>query len=130
MKLFVLLVLSLVALIQCVPFEAAEDFDLVSREIKESKSLFDVATLPNGHHTITVYDEGKYDGIIVEEDDGKCTAYDKDGNIIDLDDDSEDDEEPNLHRRQRRTVIRKLAKFIMRWGRRAWVSSPFVFFDE
>lgn len=127
MKLFALLVLSLVALIQCMPLEAAENFDIAKREIEKNKSLFDVSTLPNGHHTITVYDEGKYDGVIVEDDDGKCTAYDKDGNLIDLDD-SEDEGESNLHRRQRLTIIRKLAGFIKRFGARAWVSHLFEFF--
>jgi hypothetical protein len=122
MKLFALLFFTLVALINCVPLDAAEDFDLASREIEQNKGMFAVATLPNGRHTITVYDDGKYDGVIVEEEDGKCTIYDKDGNVVDIDDDSDDgDDEHRLRRRQHLALLRRLGAFIARFGRRAWV---------
>lgn len=129
MKLLALLILSFVVLIQCIPLEAAADFDLASRDIEKSNSRFNVATLPNGRHVVTVYDEGKYDGVIVEKDDGECIVYDKDGKVVELDD-LEDDDESGLQRRQRATILIKLAKFIARFGQRAWVSRSFEFLTK
>lgn len=122
MKLSALLLFTLVALINCVPLDVAADFDLASREIDKNKGLFAVATLPNGRHTITVYDDGRYGGVIVEEEDGKSTIYDKDGNVVDIDDDSEDgDDEHKLRRRQRWAILWRLGAFISRFRGRAWV---------
>jgi hypothetical protein len=123
MKLFALLAFALVPLINSTPLNAAEDFDLASRQVEQSKGLFAVATLPNGRHTVTVYDDGKYDGVIIEEEDGTSTIYDKDGNIVELDDAPADgDDGTQLRRRQRVAILRRLGSFIARFGRRAWVS--------
>ncbi len=131
MKLLAFLLFFHVALIKCTPLDAAEDFELASREIENNNGHFEFITLPNGHHMITVYDDGKYQGAITEKEDGSSTIYDKNGKLIDLDDDSDDGgDEHKLRRRQRLALLRRFGSFIARWGRRAWVSVLVEFLDE
>ena len=95
------------------------EYEVVKREIEASDAKFVPAQLPDGKNSIAVYEGDIFEGTITEGEDGDIIVKDAYGNIIDIDDDSE---EGTLEKRIIWVVIRVFATFIRRFGPRAWVS--------
>jgi hypothetical protein len=86
-------------------------------------------TLPDGRYKIVVFENGEYEGYIIEGQNGACEVYDASGNELDIeaepkDGDSDSNEtENNIQRRWIPLIIRLarvLAPIIKRWGKRVW----------
>ncbi len=114
---------------------AEDDFSLLAREVDKSNAHMVFGTLPDGRRRVSLYEDGQFLGAIEEGPGGgdNATAYDAYGQVMEIDDDddendSEDADEEDgekvhkLYPRQRLTIIRRLWRFIRRYGQKAWVS--------
>jgi hypothetical protein len=115
------------------PKSLIESSSLTRREEQHSANIVGMV-LGDGQHKIAVFEDGEYEGYIIEDkNNGTVSCYDPTGNPIDPDNfDADDDqlgndEEGGPQRQQRRFLIplivrlaRLLAPIIARWGRRVW----------
>lgn len=115
-----------------------DDYALFARDGQSSSnSHIVVGTLPDGRKRLGCYDGGQYLGHIEEGPDGNATVYDASGKPVDEDDDDDDDDNASdqdpkdgegadpkrLLARSRIRILRKLWKFIRKYGSKAWVSN-------
>jgi hypothetical protein len=122
MKFFsTLFFLSFFALAYCAAFSKSE-YEVAKREVTGGTAKYVPGTLPNGKKSISVYDGDVLEGSIVEGDNGEVIAYDAFGNVLDLDDDSDDEGGDKQKRQSKFRILRKFWSFIRKYGPRAWVS--------
>jgi hypothetical protein len=106
---------------------------LTRREEQHSANIVGMV-LGDGQHKIAVFEDGEYEGYIIEDkDNGTVSCYGPTGNPINLDaydDQFGNEEEDGPQGEQRRALwpivpiivqlARLLAPIILRWGRRVW----------
>lgn len=128
MKLFSsLFFLCLFALAYCAAVPSPQDeFDMAKREATDAfpDARFIPSVLPDGKKSIAVYDGDVLEGTIVEGENGEPIVYDAYGNVVDLDNESEDgDEDNDLQKRSKWKILLKFGKFIKKYPR-VLVSDP------
>lgn len=73
-----------------------------------------MATLPGQRRIITLYRNGTCEGTLIEGMNGTVTAYDADGNFLNLNG-------HDLDRRGLFSALKKLGKWVAKTGKKAWV---------
>lgn len=120
--------LSFFALAYCAAVATQEsEYEAAKREVTESNAKFLPETLPDGKNSISVYNGDVFEGSIVEGDDGEVIVYDAFGKVLDLDvlgDDESLDLENGMVASAKSPIriLGKFARFIKKYGVRAWVS--------
>ncbi len=114
---------SLLAIVYSAALPSEEEWDLATREIKNSNALAVTDKTADGLNSIAIYNNGVFEGTLVEQKDGGVVVYDPEGKVIDTD--QKRDLGSDLESRQISRIIIVFARFIRRFGSRAWVSFLF-----
>jgi hypothetical protein len=97
-----------------------EEFEIVKREAMDANAdaRFFPSVLPDGRKSIAVYNGDVLEGTIVDGGNGQTIAYDAYGNVVDLDDESEDGGEDNdLQKRSKWRILVKFGKILKKHPR-------------
>ncbi|SPO05486.1 uncharacterized protein DNG_08173 [Cephalotrichum gorgonifer] len=117
MKLYFFTILAaLTAFVYAAAIESDPDYQAIARRVEDGDVV--ATALPDGRRRVSFYEEGIYQGYIIESADGAVQAFDAYDVEIALDDAEGD--EGNLEKRGKLAIIKKFGKLLKKWGKKAW----------